>query len=221
MSLCTARDLYEMRRGLTFNILRGVECVILAAFFGFVPVLFFLLITVVTASALFGTKALGPWTLWSLVPAVAIDVLLLKKWVKGAYRMSGMTLGILYLFYSIIGLGMCMGIPLVSFTLGIAAGLYAARRMQITLANEQAGKQYFKKTAFFSAAVMALMCCLIMLWAVAGQMIGYRIETFTITAPIFLVIVLIGGAAAVLLQYLVTRLAAKLMLTLLSTSRGI
>jgi prepilin signal peptidase PulO-like enzyme (type II secretory pathway) len=71
---------------------------------------------------------------------------------------------------------------------------------------------------------MALMCCLITLWAVAGQMIGYRIETpwlsFTFTIPIFLVIVLTGGAAAVTLQYLVTLVAAKLMLKLLSLSRA-
>ena len=213
-----------MRSSFTFNILRGVECIILAAFFGFVPVLFFLLITLVIASALFGTKALGPWVLWSFVPAAVINVLLLKKWVKGAYQMSGVTLGVLYLFYSIVTLGMCMGMPIGSFTLGIAAGLYAARRMQIAQANEQTSKQYLKKTAIFSASVMALMCSLITLWAIAGQMIGYRIETpwlsFTFTVPIFLVVVLTGGAAAVTLQYLVTRLAAKLMLRLLSLSHG-
>lgn len=212
-----------MRSCLTFNIARGVECIILAAFFGLVPVLFFLLITMVTASALFGTKVLGPWTLWSFVPAVAIDVLLLKKWVKGAYQMSGKALVSVYLFYSIVGLGMCMGIPLISFTLGIAAGLYAARKMQIAHAEEQTSTQYFKKTAFFSAAVMALMCCLITLWAIAGGLLGSDVETpilsFTMTLRVFVAITLTGGIIAVTLQYLVTRLAAKLMLTLLSTSR--
>ena len=64
---------------------------------------------------------------------------------------------------------------------------------------------------------MALMCCLVTLWAVAGQMIGYRIETFTITAPIFFVIVLTGGTVAVTLQYFVTLAAAKLMLKFLSS----
>jgi len=208
-----------MRSCLTFNILRCVECIILAAFFGLVPVLFFLLITLVIASALFGTKALGPWALWSFVPAAVINVLILKKWVKGAYQMNGKALASVYLFYSIIGLGMCMGIPLVSFILGIAAGLYAARRMQLVQADEQIRKQYFKKTAIFSASVMVLMCCLITLWAIAGRMIGYRIDSFTITAPIFLVVVLTGGAIAVTLQYIVTLAAAKLMLRLLSSFR--
>jgi hypothetical protein len=192
----------------------------LAVYFGFVPVLFCLLVTVIIASVLFGTETLGPWALWSFAPAIAFDAVFMKKWIKGAYQMSGITLGVLYLFYSIVTLGMFMGLPIGSFTLGIAAGLYAARKMQLAQANEQARKRYFKRTAVFSASVMTLMCCLITLWAIAGKMIGYRIETFTITAPIFFVIVLTGGAIAVMLQYFVTLAAAKMMLGFLSTFRS-
>ena len=209
-----------MRSSLTFNILRGVECVILAAFFGLVPVLFFLLATVISASALFGTKSLGPWALWSFVPAIAIDISLLKKCVKSAYLMSGKALASVYLFYSIVTLGMCMGMPIGSFTLGIAAGPYAARRMQLARADEEKRKRYFKKTAFFCASVMALMCCLITLWATVGGLIGAQVETpilsFTMTVPVFVMIVLTGGAAAVLLQYLVTLVTAKIAFRFLS-----
>jgi hypothetical protein len=211
-----------MRSNLTFDILGCVECVMLAVFFGFVPVLFCLLATVVVVSVLFGTKELGPWVLWSFVPAVAIDTALMKKWLKAAYQMSGVTLGVLYLFYSIVTLGMCMGLPIGSFTLGIAAGLYAARKMQLAQADEQSRRRYFKKTAVFNASVMVLMCFLITLWAIAGRVIGYRIETpwlsITFTVPIFSIIVLTGGAAAVALQYLVTIIAAKLMFKLLRIS---
>jgi len=212
-----------MRSSLTFKILRCVECIILAAFFGFVPVLFFLLVTVVIASVLFGTKALGPWTLWSFVPAIAIDIFLLKKWVGSAYQISGKAIASVYLFYSIVTLGMCMGMPIGSFTLGIAAGPYAARRMQLARADEQTSKRYFKKTAFFCASVMTLMCCLITLWAAVGGLIGAQVETailsFTMTMPLFAAIVLIGGAIAVTLQYIVTLVAAKMMFRLLSLSR--
>ena len=210
-----------MRSGLTFYIFRGVEWVILAAFFGFVPVFLCLLATIVITSALFGTKDLGPWVLWSFVPAAVIDVFFLKKLVKSAYKINIKALGCVYLFYSIVGLGVCMGIPLVSFTLGIAAGLYAAKKMQTTLENEHNSKRYFKKTAFFNAAVMGVMCLLIAIWAIAGQMIGYRFQTpwlsFTFTVPIFFGIVLTGGAAAVTLQYLVTLFAAKLAFRFLFT----
>ena len=196
----------------------------LAVYFGFVPVLFCLLVTVIIASVLFGTETLGPWVLWSCAPAIAFDVILMKKWIKSAYQMRGITLGILYLFYSIVTLGMFMGLPIGSFTLGIATGLYAARKMQLAKADEQSRKRYFKRMAVFSASVMVLMCFLITLWAIAGQMIGYRFESpwlsFTITTPVFLVIVLTGGAIAVMLQYFVTLGAAKVMLRFLSKFRS-
>ena len=58
------------------------------------------------------------------------------------------------------------------------------------------------------------MCCLITLWAIAGEMIGYRVETpvlsFTFTVPVFVAVVLAGGLALVLLQYWQTIIAAKL-----------
>lgn len=204
-----------MRSSLMFNIFRSVECIMLAVYFGFVPILFCLIVTVIITSALFGAETLGPWVLWSFAPAIAFDAVLMKKWVKSAYQMSGVILGILYLFYSIITLGMFMGLPIGSFTLGIAAGLYAARKMQLMQTDEKISKRYFKKTAVFSASVMTLMCCLITFWAVAGKMIGYKLDSFTITAPIFFTIVLAGGAIAVTLQYFVTLAAAKMMLKLL------
>ena len=204
------------------KLLRIVESLILGMFFGFVPVVFCLLATMVIASILFGTKALGSWALWSFVPAVAIDAFFLKKWVKSAYQMSNRTLGAVYLYYSVIALGMGMGVPIFNFALCMAAGLYAARRMQLAGADAEVSLQYFKKTAVFCAAVMVLMCCLITLWAIAGQMIGYRVETpwlsFTFTIPIFTAAVLTGGAVLVLLQYFLTCAAAKAMFGLL---RGI
>ena len=205
-----------MRSSIKFKIIRGIECVMLAMFFGFVPILFCLIATVIIASILSGTETLGTWALLSFVPAIVFDTALMKKWINGAYQMSGVTLSILYVFYSIITLGMFMGLPVGCFTLGIAAGLYAARKVKLAQAEEQTQKRYFKKTAVFSASVMVFMCCLITLWAIAGQMIGYKIDSFTITAPIFWVIVLTGGTIAVILQYLVTLGAAKMMLKLLS-----
>lgn len=133
--------------------------------------------------------------------------------------MSGKILVPIYLFYSVVALGMGMGIPLFNFALGIAAGLYIARRMQIAGADEQNRRRIFKKIALFCAGMMALMCCLITLWAIAGQMIGYRVETpwlsFTFTIPIFSAVVLTGGTILVLLQYWLTSIASNLTFKLL------
>jgi hypothetical protein len=152
--------------------------------------------------------------LWSLVPGIIIDIVFLKKWVSKAYQINNKALAVIYLLCSVVALGMGMGVPIFNFALGIAAGLYSARKMHFIGADEERRNQDFRKTAVFSAMVMVLICCLITLWAIAGQMIGYRFETpflsFTFTVPIFSAVVLTGGAVLVLLQYWLTCVSAKL-----------
>jgi len=184
--------------------------VILGMFFGFVPIVFCFLATYI----FFGTKVIEPWVLWSLVPGVIIDIVFLKKWLRRAYKINNKALAAIYLFYSVVALGMGMGVPLFNFALGIVAGVYSARRMHFAGVDEETRKKYFNKTAIFCAVIMALMCCLITLWAIAGQMIGYRFETpwlsFTFTVPIFFAIVFTGGSALVLLKYWFVLAAARL-----------
>lgn len=190
------------------------ESFLLGIFFGFVPLVFCLLTTFIITAILFGKEVFGPWVLWSLVPGIIIDVIFLKKWVRRAYRVSNKVLAAVYLFCSVVALGLGMGVPIFNVALGIAGGVYSARRMHFAGADEESRKKYFRKTAVFCAVVMAMMCCLITLWAIAGEMVGYRFETpvlsFTFTVPIFSAVVLAGGTALVLLQYWLTSTSAKL-----------
>jgi hypothetical protein len=114
---------------------------------------------------------------------------------------------------------MGMGLPILNFVLGIMAGVYIARRMHFTGADEQRRNQAFRKTAVFCAVVMAIMCCLMTLLGIVGKVLGSKFETpllsFTFTVPIFTAVVLTGGAVLVLLQYWLTRSAAKVTIKLL------
>ena len=208
MSQATSDEIRLMAKPLS-----KIESVILGMFFGLLPLVFCLLTTLVITDILFGAEVFGPWFLLSLVPGIIIDCLFLKKWVRKAYQINNKALAAIYLFYSVVALGMGMGVPIFNFALGITAGVYAARRTHFAGTDEERRKQYFKKTAVFSAVVMALMCCLITLWAIAGQMIGARYETpflsFTFTVPVFFAVVFTGGAVLVLLQYWLTSLAAR------------
>jgi hypothetical protein len=194
--------------------LRIIEVTILWMFFGFLPLVVCLVGTVFFAGMVFGTEVLDAWVLWSLVPGVAIDIVFLKKWVRNAYQMNSKILAAIYIFYSVIALAMGMGVPIFNFVLCIAAGVYIARKMHFTGADEHTCKQAFKRMARFCAGVMILICCLITLLAIVGQMIGYSLETpvlsFTFTVPIFFAVVIAGGAILVLLQYQLTSIAAKI-----------
>jgi hypothetical protein len=196
-----------------------IESVILGMFFGFGPIVFCFLATMIITAIFWGKESFGPWALWSLVPAVVIDILFLKKWVRNAYHTNSKILAGIYLFYSVVALGMGMGIPILNFVLGIMAGVYIARRMHFHRADEQRRKQAFRKTAVFCAVVMAIMCCLMTLLGIVGKVPGSKFETpflsFTFTVPIFIAVVLTGGAVLVLLQYWLTTIAAKVTIKLL------
>ena len=195
------------------KILRLIETLALALFFGLIPLLICLVGTVFFAGMVFGTEVLDSWALWSLVPGVVIDIVFLKKWVRNAYLMNGKILAGIYIFYSVVALVMGMGVPIFNFVLCITGGIYIARKMHFIGADEQTCKQAFKRMARFCAGVMVLICCLITLLAIVGQMIGSKVETpvmsFKFTVPIIFAVVLAGGATLVLLQYQLTSIAAR------------
>lgn len=194
--------------------MRKIEVLILGMFFGLVPLVASLIATVLFAAIVFGRETVGPWILWSLLPGLFIDVLLLKRWVKNAYSMNAKAVGAVYIFYSVCALGFCMGVPIGNIFLGILAGIYSGRRSSLSPGNVPNASDYFKRTAIFTAAVMVLICTLLALWAIAGQIPGSRFDSpvisFTFTAPIFWTIVIAGGAFLVLLQYRLTIIAAKI-----------
>ena len=132
--------------------------------------------------------------------------------------MSNRVLAAIYIFYSIGVLGFCMGIPILEFPLGMAAGAYAARKIYHTNGGTEEFKRNVKRVSIFVAAVMVLICCLMALWAIAGQMIGADIQlpylSFTLTLPLFFAVVITGGAILVLLQYWLTSISAKVVFRL-------
>ena len=205
------------------KLLKAFESFTLAAFFGFVPVIFCFSLAVLIHILFFEGRLVPVWTLSGVVAGIVIDIFFLKRWISRAYRINSKVLALVYLFYSVVTLGMCMGIPVLNFALAIAAGLYIARKMQLAEADEQIRKRNFRRTAVFCAAVMTLLCFFVMLWAIAGQMIGYEFEmgrlSITFTVPIFFAIVLIGTAVLALLQYTLARISATAAFKLLAVSR--
>ncbi len=132
--------------------------------------------------------------------------------------MNSKILMAIYLFCSVVALGMGMGLPVLNFVLGVMAGVYIARKMHFIKADEENRKKAFRRTAVFTAAAMVMVCCLITLLAIAGEMPHAQVKTpylsFTFTVPIFFAVVLSGGAVLVLLQYLLTRISAQITIKL-------
>lgn len=199
------------------GIVGTIESVILGTVLGAVPILFCFVSAWFTSAVLLEDEhAVAVIALSGAGVGLIIDFLFLKRWVRSAYQINNKVLAAIYIFYSIGVFGFCMGIPILNFPVGMMAGIYTARKMYHIKAGAEECNRSIKRTSVFTALVMVLICCLLMLWAIAGQMIGYRLETpvvsFTFTVPVFLGVVLMGGATLVLLQYWLTSKTARLAL---------
>ena len=198
-----------------------IESIILGMFFGFLPLLLCVAAAGFVNVVYFEEKGIAYWALGGLGVGLIIDTIFVKSWVKKAYQMNTKVLAAIYIFYSIGVFGFCMGIPILNFPVGMMAGIYTARKMYHIKAGMGECDRNIRRTSMFTALVMVLICCLLTLWALVGQMIGYRFETpvlsFTFTVPIFFGVVFTGGAALVLLQYWLTNKTARLALRFSAT----
>ena len=171
----------------------------------------------------FSEKVVSISALSGLGIGIIITVVVLKRWVRAVYTMSNKAIIVLYGFYSIIAFGFGMGIPIFNYALGIIAGVYTARKMSHIKADEKERRRNIKRAAIFTAAVMAIICCLMVLWGLAGNVDGKDFEIlfeslsgleFSITVVGFWSTIIFGAIAMILLQYWLTRLSAKITLKL-------
>ena len=96
------------------------DALILGILFGAIPILLCLLVVVIIGlSANWTDDEFGPYALAALGVGLLINIIFLKAWIAGAYRMSNAQLGVIYLFYSIGALGFGMGVPIFNFAGGL------------------------------------------------------------------------------------------------------
>lgn len=134
------------------------------------------------------------------------------------YKIKKRILALLYLFYSIIILGIFMGVPIFNILLGVFAGNYLAIRTISYIRLESSINRNIHQGALFSALVI------LFITIIAGLMAIVDIETYTetftaltkipIDATKFIWFLVIGGALGVIIQYFITRFTAYTMLQL-------
>ncbi len=201
--------------------MKKVEAFVLGIVFAPAPILFCLALVIsLWFFAGLLTDANGPYLAFTaLGVGIVINIFFLKKWIKGAYQTSNKPVVALYAFYSIIAFGFGMGIPVFNYVLGMAAGVYIVRKMCYLNADETECKRNVKRTAIFTAVIMLMVCCLMVLWGLAGRVSGKDFEALfkflfglelTINIAGFVGIILFGACAMILLQYCLTSLSAKI-----------
>jgi hypothetical protein len=201
--------------------MRKLEAFMLGLVFAPAPILFCLALVInLWFFAGLLTDANGPYLAFTaLGVGIVINIFFLKKWIKGAYQMSNKSVVALYAFYSIMAFGFGMGIPVFNYVLGMMAGVYIVRKMCYLKADEIECKRNIKRTAIFTAVIMTIICCLMVLLGLVGKVSGKDFEMLfksllglqlTINTAGFVGIIFFGACAMILLQYWLTKLSAKI-----------
>jgi hypothetical protein len=82
-----------------------------------------------------------------------LDAVFLRRWVRNFYTANAWLMVAVYLGLCVIAVGFCMGMPVGTFLLGLAAGAYAGRRHCHQLIGEARAAAIVRQVAIFAASV--------------------------------------------------------------------
>jgi hypothetical protein len=150
-----------------------------------------------------------------LLIGITLNILLYKKIVTNFYKLSNITLILLFIFYTIGIFGFFMGVPVFNILPGILAGMYIGRKAH----NEKESNKNFKKKLFniniFSTIILLFICFCSAFIALSDKTTAVNLEgmfnlNFHITNTILWEIILIGGTSLVILQYIFSTISANI-----------
>jgi hypothetical protein len=98
-----------------------------------------------------------------------LDVVFLRRWVWKFYTANLWLMVAVYLALCVVAVAFCMGVPVGTFLLGIAAGVYIGRRTHHRQADEARAAVAFRRVAVFAASVTAAMALLIGILALQSE----------------------------------------------------
>lgn len=86
---------------------------------------------------------------------IVLDLLLLRRWIRGFYTANLRLMGAVYAALCVVAVGFFMGLPLGTLGLGLLAGAYAGRRQHHAGTEGAAVGRGLRRAAFFAALMTA------------------------------------------------------------------
>jgi len=155
-----------------------------------------------------GTSPL-PFVLAGLSLGILVDIVFLRRWAESAYSIHWIVWMAVYIFYAAGLFGMFMGVPVFNVSLGIPAGLFIGSR----LAYQNVGRAEFRRAkrnaCLFTTVVLASICLVSALIAWCDPYTSGNLQ-FEVTRAMLAGIIIIGGTALLVLQWVITGKAVRL-----------
>jgi hypothetical protein len=186
--------------------MRKIEILVIGLIYGAIPVIagflagWWVSIPFVPESRVFICALAG------IAAGILIDAIFLKKWIRRAYSASPAIWVGIYLFYSVGILGFFMGVPLFNVALAVPAGIFIGGRLAHKNVPFPEMKKAARRATAATSFILALVCGASATLALidpytAGDLQGMLALSFSVTTPMILGIILIGGSLLVSLHW--------------------
>jgi hypothetical protein len=131
-----------------------------------------------------------------LLVGVVVDIFMLKKLLER--RLSLLLWVVVFLFYSVGVFGFSMGVPVLNTALAIPAGFVIGSRLAAENVDRLRVRKTARRTAWFTTAVLALICAASALIALASSSTASDLRGmlglgFEVTRGMIIGLILVGG----------------------------
>ncbi len=152
--------------------------------------------------------------LTGLVFGLLIDLVFLKGWIHRAFSFKIWVWKAIYVFYSVGMLGFFMGVPIFHVLLAFPAGVFVGRWLAHTGADSARIRQVARRAAAFTTSVLSLVCLASASIALVSPSTGRDLRgmlrlPFEVTTVMILALIVVGGAAMLILNWWLTLKAAE------------
>lgn len=149
-----------------------------------------------------------------LVCGILIDFFFLKGWVQRAFSFKAWVWKAVYVFYSVGMFGFFMGVPVFHVLLAFPTGVFVGRWLAHTGADSARMRQVARRAAVFTTSVLGLVCLASATIALASPSTGRDLRgmlrlPFEVTTVMILALIVVGGAAILILNWWLTLRSAE------------
>ena len=155
-----------------------------------------------------------PGAVFGLTLGILADIFLLKKLIDHANVLSNVFWMAIFLFYSVGFFGFFMGVPIFNVALSIPAGFILAGRLITQKADEARVCSITRRAAGFTTVVMTFICAASAIFALIDPYTEANLQgmlglPFDVTRGMVIGIIIVGGAALLILNWWLTSASAR------------
>jgi hypothetical protein len=194
--------------------MKAMERGVMAMVIGCIPPIVGLLASWWGTASVLPERGVMVAALGGVAVGLVIDALFLRRAMARADSAPYWLWAAVYIFYAVGAFGFLMGVPVLVVLPGLPAGMLIGGRLARQGATAEQARRAARHASAFTTAVTFLACAASATIALidpftAGSLEGMLGLAFEVTTPMIVALILVGGAALLAIQWMLTGAAVR------------